>query len=814
MSPVIRWLQDVAADQAALVGGKAANLGRLVRMDLPVPAGFVVTTEAYRTFLTATDLDQLDPDPDTLRQRILKTPLPIALSTPILSAYRALNAPAVAVRSSGTAEDLAAASFAGQHDSFLNISGPAAVLTAVQGCWASLWSPRAVDYRRQRGWEEQDLALAVVVQAMVPAQWAGVLFTADPVTGQRDRVIIEAVSGLGEALVSGERSGERLVVEKATMRILEGNSLLPAEAFQELARLGTQIETSFGEPQDIEWAYAQGHLSILQARPMTALPEEKPRRSPRRYSRLQRAGAPNAIEHMPVPPYPFDYSLFFRPGLERGFRALRSLGFATPAIEEVYVPIADGVVQMVPPAIRPTLRALALPGKLVSALRARPEEWLAECHRTLVVTAQQIDAEELPSLSEQHLLERIQRLRDLQLDLLVRRFGYFPAGALASQGLSFLLRRIFGKDAPRVQADLLAAIPCTTTESSRELALLAREIRAEAALHHVFLDEPPEQIADRLRPSSAGRAIAAQVDAFLRRYGYRETTMPSAALPAWRDEPSLVYGLLKALVAGEPSTTALETGGTERAEQAKHAVEAALSRGWFGLKRRLLLPLFHRLLAASRSFVAFREDSHFYLMLPFTVVRRLALALGGRLVQRGGLDEAADIFFLELDELTRLGLPEAVRKIAQQRKAARRSVAGRYTSVPADLLAPSTHPDEVRGVAASPGQAIGKVRIVLSERDFGTLEKGEVLVARYTNPTWTPLFGLASAVVVDAGSAASHTAIVAREYGIPAVMGSGNATTRLRTGQRVLVDGSAGRVVPVGPAAQPVTIGGEEEGRL
>jgi rifampicin phosphotransferase len=796
MSALICWLQDVPADQVALVGGKAVNLARMLQLGLPVPAGFVVTTKAYRAVLSASGVDR-DAAPDTLHRSLVDASLPAAIENVIRSAYEALDAPLVAVRSSGTSEDLAAASFAGQHDTFLNVAGFEAVLTAVRGCWASLWSPRAVEYRRQHGWDNTDLAIAVVIQAMVPAQWAGVLFTADPVSGQRDRMIIEAVSGLGEGLVSGEQSGQHLALDKTTGRLLTGASPLPEQALADLAQYARQVEAAFGTPQDIEWAYAHGSVSLVQARPMTALPAEHLPQPPRRYSRLQRAGAPNAIEHMPIAPYPFDYSLFFRPALERGLHALRSLGIATPTIDDVYVPIADGVVQMVPPTIRPTLRALTLPGKLIRSLRARPEDWLTECRRTLVATAEQIDEEDLSGLSEPELLGRVTRLRDLQVDLLIRRFAYFPQGVLASQGLSVLLRRLYGTKALGIEADLLSAIPSVTTESNQALVDMAREIRANPTLRQVFANEPAERIATRLPRSAAGRELLAKMSAFLGRYGSREITMPSAALPSWRDEPSVVYGLLKALVAGEPSVDALETDGTMRAEQAKRTVEATLSGGWLGLKRRVILPHFRRLLAATRAFVAFREDSHFYLMLPFTAMRRLVLELGARLVKRGVLENPEDVFFLEIEELQQLGSAEAVRETVRRRQDARRSVEGHYTSVPADLVVHANGRGELRGVAASPGQVTGRVRIIRSEHDFGTLEKGEVLVARYTNPTWTPLFGLASAVVVDAGGTASHAAIVAREYGIPAVMGTGNATSQLHTGQRVLVDGSAGRVVPL-----------------
>lgn len=305
MGTRIRWLNDIGDGDLSWAGGKGANLARLSRLDLPVPPGFIITVESYRAFLAANHLT--DVDPDTLSTRILSTPIPDDVIAPILEAYRELGEPQVAVRSSGTAEDLASASFAGQHDTFLNVSGPESLLDAVRACWASLWSPRAVDYRRQRGWDDTDLALAVVVQEMVPAEWAGVLFTADPVSGRRDQMIIEAVAGLGEALVSGQATGKRAVVEKAGLRLVSGEMVLPPAALEELARMAIRIERAFGQPQDIEWAYAGGHCYLLQSRPLMAIAEEKRPSSsskPRRYSRMQRDSVPNVVDHYITPSPP------------------------------------------------------------------------------------------------------------------------------------------------------------------------------------------------------------------------------------------------------------------------------------------------------------------------------------------------------------------------------------------------------------------------------------------------------------------------------------------------------------------------------
>ncbi len=795
MNTAIRLLQDIDGQEIALVGGKGANLGRLTRMGLPVPPGFVVTVEVHQAFLAANNLTNADPE--VLRDRIADSPIPAEVGAAILDAYQKLGASAVAVRSSATAEDLAAASFAGQHDTFLNVTDTEALLTAVRTCWASLWSPRAVEYRQQQGWGDREVAMAVVVQAMVQAEWAGVMFTANPVTGRQTEIVIESVAGLGEALVSGETSGERHVVEKTTRRILAGESLIPRQVIEELAGLGLQIEKAFGQPQDIEWAYAGGRCYILQSRPITALPEEVPQQASKergRYNYFQRANAPNMVDHIPLAPHPFDYSLYFRPAIERISRALCSLGFSPLALEDIFLEIADGVVQVVPPAFRPTWRAWTLPMKLVAALRANTGGWMEECHTTLVALAQRIDAEELFTLSEDNLLDWIETLQRLQVELFVRRFGHFPRGMLISQGLSFLLRLAVGRQAPKVETDLLAGISCKTTEMNRELGRLARLIRGSDDLRQIFLNENPERIPIRLSQSALGHALLGEVNTFLQYFGYRETSMPAAALPAWRDNPSIVYGLLKGLVSGEKGSSTLDADDAGRAERAKHEVAAALSRDRFGVGKRFLRILFLNALEATRDFIAFREDSHFYLFMAFPVIRRLALELGRRMTEQGVLDEAEEVFFLEIEEIKNPGPAADMREKVQKRKRARRSLEDRYTTVPAELLERGTIAGEVRGVPVSPGQVTGRVRIVLSEKDFWKLQKGEVLVAPYTNPAWTPLFALAAAVVVDAGGMASHAAIVAREYGVPAVMGAGNAIRMLREGQLVLVDGNAGTV--------------------
>lgn len=810
---LIRSLSDLKDEDLGLAGGKGVNLGRLLRLGLPVPPGFVITVESYRIFLAANDLNGVDAD--TLRERMLSTPIPAAVSAPILDAYQQLGAPKVAVRSSSTAEDLEGASFAGQHDTFLNVSGQEALLEAVRACWASFWSPRALAYRRQVGLDDQE-AIAVVVQTMVPAEGAGVLFTADPVTGRRDRMIVEAVPGLGEALVSGEASGVRAVVEKAGLRLAEGELVLPHAALEELVRMGIQIERAFGRPQDIEWAYADGRCYLLQSRPMTALPEVKRGTMPRkrrRYSRIQRDSVSNMVDHYPIPPYPFDISLYYRPMIERLSSVNVALGFAPIAVDDMMIEMADGVYQMAPPNPRPRLGVLKLPVKLLAALQMNQDGWLAECRATLVARVQQIDAEAISSLSDQELLLRMEMLQLLLLDLFFPRFVAFPRGMLSRWGLGILARLAAGERAGQLEGELLAEIPCTTTAINQGLNRLADRIRSSAELRQVFRDEPLDRLPERLCESIAGHDFLAEVDDFLRQYRYRESTMVGSAIPGWRDNPGIVYGILKGMATRDPANGAREPAEGDRVDRASREVVAGLKRR-FGPGERLLTPLFFKLRDMTRSFVAYREDSHYYLFMQFPVVRRLALELGRRLVGCGVLEESADIFFLEIDEIKQLGPAEVVREIVRKRKAARQTVEGRYTSVPVELLEQAGSNGTVHGVPVSPGQAVGTARIILSEQDFWKLQPGEILVAHYTNPTWTPLFSVARAVVVDAGGTASHTAIVAREYGIPAVMGTFNATRILRDGQQVLVNGDTGSVTPVGeiPSREEPAVEAPERG--
>lgn len=781
MSTCTMRLTDPEAADPRLTGGKGAGLAALAGAGFPVPPGFVITTAAYPDVAA-------DDDPSQPGRPHPPMAVPDQLAAEIVAAYAALGSPPVAVRSSGTAEDLADASFAGQHDTYLNVSTPEALVAAVRDCWASLWTPRAVAYRRQAGYHEAGLALAVVVQTMVDAEWAGVLFTADPVSGRRDRLMVEAVPGLADALASGEQTGQPAVWDKTAGAVVTDDSGLPAGVLAELARLGTQVEDRFGAPQDIEWAYADGHCWLVQARPLTAMPPDPGAGAAATARRRVPANLAMLTEHVPTPPFPIDVSVVLRPAIRAILHTLHRLGLSVPPLDDVLVETGEGVVQVVPSQLHPTVRVvvgvpLAVP-KVIRLLRTTPAGWRAATEETVLAPAWQWDREDLARHTDAEISDGVRRLRDALGRLVVPRFGAVPGGMLAGLAARELLRLLVGTDAFRLHGDLMSAVPCVTTASNTAMSRLAERVRSTPELREVYLGGDAEQVIERLRSSAAGRAFLDDVDEYLRHYGCRETAMLGIGAPALRDAPDTVHGLIAGLARHEPST---QRDSQARLNDARR--ELASLRG---LRARLLRPTIVRLLRSARAGTGFREDSHYVFMIVMSVCRRLVLELGRRLVERGVLDCPEDVLYLELGEIQHPD-PSLARETVARRRAARSAALPGYTIVPAELLATGDDAG-VHGTPASRGTVVGRVRVVRDESDFATLRTGEVLVCPYTNPTWTPLFSLACAVVADTGGPGSHAAIVAREYGIPAVMGTGNGTRLLVTGERVLVDGNLGVV--------------------
>jgi pyruvate,water dikinase len=836
--PLTLPLNKLGRNDLAIAGGKGANLGELVRAGFPVPTGFVVTTAAYDRFVAHSRLDKtiarvfdkLGGSGAAIRAAFEGALIPPEVEWEVLAAYEQLGQRPVAVRSSATAEDLPEAAFAGQQDTFLNVVGAEALLDAVRRCWASLWTDRAIAYRARLGFDQRTVKLAVVVQRMVAAEAAGVMFTANSVTGARE-VMIDASPGLGEAVVAGlvtpdhfvlqrrwlghwgwriveRRPGRREVIVQARAgggtEHLEGSAatavlVLPDRALRKLSGLGADIEGHFGRPQDVEWASAGGKLFILQTRPITALPEPVPRPS-----QLVRMLAGLVAELLPIRPYPLEVTTWVAAIFDFPATFFALFGLRVPTLDQLFVE-EDGVIVR----LQGRFPVRAMPGVLLALLRLlrlvqryNPAQWHAD---PLLAKAQEssrrLEARDLRELSWEGLLATVHEALAIPALIWEFRVRYLLRPMLAIGCLRLALALVGRADL--FGTLLFTGVETRTLEANRALETLAARIRSDPALADIFTRHGAGELWMVLEGQPAGRAVLTELRAFLDEYGHREAggTL-QVSQPTWKEAPEVVLSMLQGLVRAEPRPQ------TQRLD-------------WEGARDELLAPLLLRLppvrsvllglLTEARYFPKLREDTRFYFMLPLPVLRRTLLELGRRLADVGVLDAPEDVFHLKLDELERVEggwppLPELadhLQRLVVRRRARRAELEGTPLVDPRLFGRAEAAGDVLlRGIPGSPGVAEGPVRIIRDASEFGKLLPGEVLVAPYTNPAWTPLFQRAGAVVVDSGGPASHAAIVAREYGIPAVMATVDGTRRLVDGQQVRIDGAQGLVLGV---AAPMT---------
>ena len=874
----------------ANAGGKGANLSALIRGGFQVPGGFVVSTVGYDAFVAANRLaapvaalvaaiDARDPTAydrasDEIRALFSRATLPDDLRAALLTAYADAipDGAAVAVRSSATAEDLPDASFAGQQETYLNVIGPDHLLDAVAHCWSSLWTGRAIAYRQRQSIAPDDVSLAVVVQQMVPAESAGVMFTVNPVTGDEGQVMINATWGLGEALVSGQvnpdsyiaakESGgllEVVVGEKAVMTATRAvgtaevavdptrqqqRALTDAQVIA-LAAVGRRIEGHFGSPQDIEWAYADDKLYILQSRPVTTtvhtasvpgddawspLPDYAPQ--PFDWWTLSDVG-----ERWPEPVTPFTWSTGYEmihetsgrlvAGVKAPYRgqiqwARRAFGhvyFNEGAVLHAYTDGYGFASSMVAPAIshinpqtKPSgwrwRKVLGSAGFMIR----RMGKWnrdIAHFPQEFARIDQLVDEfmdSPLDALSDAELCraalvewrERLMHYMDYHLastSLSMSGFGSLEATVEKATGQRELAQELISGLSGIISAEMVPDL-WRIVQEMRRLGL-DKEMTAQA----------PSAALAALRGNGKAASVNALFDRFLLRHGHRCMTEAEFLVPRWAEAPEQVVEMIQGYLRAAPGFDPVENEARQRRqrEETQALVESKLNP--------FQRTAFRRSLTSLQEQVRVRDNGQHFLVKLFMPVRRLVAELGRRWAERGWLAQADDIFFMAHTEIETIvaaaapgvlaGHPDLQALVADRRAAHEFWHTQPAPDVldpqgkPVDIAAESVSPDDpnvLRGIGASRGRVEGIARVVMTPAEAARIQPGEILVTRATDPGWTPVFALISGVVLEIGGQLSHGAIVAREYGLPAVVNVTGATQRIADGDRIVVDGSAGTV--------------------
>ena len=843
MNPTyIRSLADEGLGLAE-IGGKGHSLARLASAGLPVPDGFHITTAAYDDFIAdhhlenpieaqlATVTDPASKATDraaaAIAALITSREIPSAIAAEIVRAYQQLGSPPVAVRSSATAEDLPDASFAGQQETFLNVSGVDQLLEAVRRCWASLWTARAISYRAHHQIKPEKLSLAVVVQELIDAEASGIMFTADPVTGDDTLIEINAAWGFGEAVVGGQVTPDAITVDRASRRIMrnvintktimtqltDGATVtqpVPREqqnapAMTEpqalrLVDLAIMVEDHFKDPVDIEWCRRDDQLFVLQARPITtaihpdpwndsrsgdflwtntnvgeAIPDVM---TPATWSMVQ-VFLTDAMATASIPPYVGYGRIGGR--IYLNLSVLMTLSAAVGVSEKRYRSLTEEVFGRLPDDLEiPPVKARKL--DILRAVLPMGLHVLGEARRDVKV----LDAylAEHPALCDRRRADiaavaRRVELADLWTDVLspeFHRVSWMLSAATRSSGASFITTRkrlqgLVGDAA----ANALTAGLCARAGQLASLGLL-----------------------DGLEQVAAGEIDR---DTFNRRYGHRGPHEFEISLPRPGEDPNWIDTQLAAR-----ATAATSYRDMLRIQEQKR------SDAWAELERRhpLHSRVLHHQLRVWAKISRDRERARTEVIRYFWVLRAYALRAG----ELTGLGD--DIFFLEKAEIVRVLDGESISPTLINRRRAAYQAYSALPKYPALIRGtfnpyvwaadPNRRSDifiegsvnegevSVRGFPGSAGVVEAPVRVLSDAADGAALQPGEVLVTTITNVGWTPLFPRAAAVITDVGAPLSHAAIVARELGIPAVVGCGNATMRLRTGDRVRVDGTAGTV--------------------
>jgi phosphoenolpyruvate synthase/pyruvate phosphate dikinase len=805
-------LDSVDRSDLDLVGGKGANLGELRKIDgINVPGGFCVTTDAYKEiFQNNKELQDLITRSDfsKVRAMIGSTPIPENIKEEIV---QQLDNSLYAVRSSATAEDLPTASFAGQQDTYLNINGKESVLMHISKCWASLFTERAVAYRNQNGFDHHKAYLSVVVQKMVSPQVSGILFTADPVNSNRKVISIDASMGLGEALVSGAVNSDVYKVRDSKIDIERKQkdiAILTNEQILQLERLGRKIEAHFDYPQDIEWCLTDNKFYIVQSRPITTLfpiPKANDNENRVYVSVGHQQMMTDAIKPLGISFYLLRTFAPMHPAGGRMFvditgsldKVVNTLGHSDPLTKDALLTIIDRNFVKLPPGDDKKIVPPANPEipeyspSLVDQLMRQSEEDLASLKET-ILTKSGVALFDLITEDNEKLRKSLSDHRNL---------GLIIATMNAAWWLNDKMNKWLDE---KNAADILSQSVPNNITSEMGLALLdvADVIRRYPEVIDYLKEVKENDFINHLPKFKGGKESQSAINEFLDKYGMRCAGEIDITRPSWSEKPiSLLPTILNNVKNQEP-------GAGKR--KFNEGLQGALDKEYELLHRLEKQPggdqkvkETKRMIDMVRNFSGYREYPKYAIIARCFVYKRAMLREAELLRQENVIHDKEDIFYLSFEELrevvrSRQTDLDLINRRKEEQKVFERLtpprvitsdgeiVTGKYkrSDLPANAIA---------GLPVSSGIIEGRARVILNMED-ADLEDGDILVTTFTDPGWTPLFVSIKGLVTEVGGLMTHGAVIAREYGLPAVVGVEQATRLIKDGQRIRVNGSDGYI--------------------
>ncbi len=896
------WFNDADATDLARVGGKGANLGRLTQAGFVVPPGFVVGTTAYSAHVESNEglkkrisdalatvnygnADELEACVVQIRNWIVKTPMPGPLAAEIERCYATLGADSyVAVRSSGTAEDLEGASFAGLHDTYLDIRGDSNLVDAVKRCWASMWTSRAVFYRKTNGFDHFKTSIAVVVQTMVESEVAGVMFTANPINAATDQIMINASWGLGEAVVSGIVTPDEYIVSSRNLKVLNqtlgskehkilrdtksGNGTVQLstpdteravftfndEQTAALADIGRRIQAAYEDfPQDIEWAYKDKKFYVLQARPITAVEfswdadvtaSVQGNDDAVPYDNIWSRVFPEEMWTGAISPLMFSWRCW-------GLNQCHSLGVHAYGYPEqdyttrrlwiyhkgvsYYNPEADRdrIKQSIPPQLRPGMMH-KVPKAWHEEILNAPFDWSRYINMFMRVEQHRPDMgynwwkairddyinnpeyraktrprtrEEFGALSDDELKSHIAEVVRLEIA------SYDPPwnGLLWYMGeslgwIGWICANWYTGDRPNVFMDLVTGTrqETITTEETYAAWELADTVRRSPELKSMFAKYPDERFLDHLEMCVDGPAFREKYAAYVRDRGHRGHPDRDIYFHRRADDPMVDLRVIRSLM-GTANPRIQEHRTRERLEDSiKHVHDNLAAQPQFGTFKAML---FKFLIDFSHHSMEFRDNEREVMDWSTYDIKLGFEEVGRRCVERGGLREMRECYFLTMEELYAVLAGKENKKLTRAKIDARGKnfiAIDTKAKHPAPFLqfgrpAPIDQPEisgdgVLRGKTTSVGKVTGTARVVLELSQIGRVQHGEILIVHATDPGWTPVFMLIKGIVLETGGLISHGALLAREFGLPGVQIEG-ALRLIPDGATITLDGDAGVVI-------------------